>query len=419
MRSSLGFHTLSLFLRLSHEEVERLIKHFCTYRKRTGLIRIRMPQVLPGGQKDWKEYTPLHNDTRLILPLELKINYSDQNTDRGIKWTIRADRWNETYKEHVVRATINPKVLRGIPDYITAATYDDLSVAITNFNLISKQISPVLGAFEQYTLQRIDYCVNFALNELVPGCSYGQMIDLIKRSDIPPHYKEWMEYDSISHRTKSKPGSFYLMNGSANINCYSKYMKFQDQSRKNIENRKLPISQATMDAALDIIRFEVQCKYRKVYALSHRYKETEITAPNLYQQLLAHENCIDKIENYFKKTIGRGDWYTLQEAIRIVKSQHFNKQKEDRLIKALKLVNDCRSVARAKEAYQGHDLDSFKRTLNDLASLGINPVTIPKYWGIKHIPNLLNIYFYKLSKEKTKTDVEEFQMKRFERVLCI
>lgn len=80
------------------------------------------------------------------------------------------------------------------------------------------------------------------------------------------------------------------------------------------------------------------------------------------------------------------------------------------MIKALKLVNDCRSVARAKAAYQGSDLDAFKRTLNDLSSLRINPVTIPREWGIKHIPNLLYAYFDKVTEEKQKADIEKFQM---------
>ena len=79
------------------------------------------------------------------------------------------------------------------------------------------------------------------------------------------------------------------------------------------------------------------------------------------------------------------------------------------MIKALVLVNDCHSVTRAKEAYQGSDLDAFKRTLGDLASLGINPVTIPREWGIKHIPNLLYAYFDKVSEEKFKKEMEEFR----------
>ena len=176
-----------------------------------------------------------------------------------------------------------------------------------------------------------------------------------------------------------------------------------------MQNGYPPIAQATMDAAQDIIRFEVQCKYHKTYTLSLRAKRAGNTQLNKYESLLNRVMCIDQISEYYDKTIGRGDWYTLQEATRMIQFQHFNQQKEDRLIKALVLVNDCRSVARAKEAYHG-DLDSFKRTLSDLSGLRINPVTIPKEWGIKHIPNLLYAYSDKVSEEKKKKEMEEFRV---------
>lgn len=383
LRSSLGFHTLTLSYSLFFKEAQYLISDFKRYSKETGAIQM---------YED-------HGNTRIKF----------LNRAEGIEWLIRY----RVYLQYlgiavdIVEVTINPKILGGIHDYITAATYDDMDVAIANFNRISSSISPGLGRFEDYSLKRIDYCVNFALNELAPGCTYDQMMKLIKQSDIPPHYKEWKEYDDTSHRMKSRPGSFYLTNGSVHINCYSKYMKYQDQSQKNIERGYPPIPQATTDAAQDIIRFEVQCKYPKTYILSSKARKAGNSSPNKYESLLSRVSCIDMIDKYWVKTIGSGDWYTLREAVRMIQLQHFHSQKEDRLIKALKLVNDCRSVARAKAAYQGSDLDAFKRTLNDLSSLKINPVTIPREWGIKHIPNLLYAYSDKVSEESINKQWEE------------
>lgn len=386
LRSSLGFHTLTLSYTLFFQEAKCLISDFKKYSKETGAIQMFQD----------------HGNLRIEF----------LNRAEGISWLIRPDVWLERFRLSVdiVEVTINPKILGGIRDYITAATYDDMETAIANFNRISSSISPMLGRFGEYRLKRIDYCVNFALNELAPGCTYDQMMKLIKQSDIPPRYEEWKEYDDTSHRMKSRPGSFYLTNGSVHINCYSKYMKYQDQSQKNIEKGYPPIPQATMDAARDIIRFEIQCKYPKTYTLSNRAREAGDNNPNKYESLLPRVSCIDMIDKYWVKTIGSGDWYTLQEASRIIHSHHFHSQKEDRLIQALKLVNICRSVARAKAAYQGRGLDAFKRTLNDLSSLRINPVTIPREWGIKHIPNLLCAYFDKVSDEEQKADIEKFKM---------
>lgn len=384
LRSSLGFHTLTVSYPIFKQEMQQLISDFKRYSKETGAIQMYSERGY------------------------LKIEYCSRA--EGISWLIRPDVWHESFGLFIdiLDVTINPKILGGIHDYITAATYDDMTVAIANFNRISASISPLLGTFEHYTLTRIDYCINFALNELAPDCTHEQMINLIRRADIPPHYKEWNNPTSIQMRTSH--GSFYLMNGSVHINCYSKYVKLREQTQRNIKNGYPPIPQVTMDSALDIIRFEVQCKPRKVYALSRKDKKTGRDLPNMYEQLLTREVCNEKIDSYYKRTIGRGDWYTLQEAIRMVQSHHFNSQKEDRLIRALRIVNDYHSVAKAKAAYQGRDLEALKRSLSDLANLRINPVTIPREWGIKHIPNLLYAYFDKVFEEELRQGIEAFKM---------
>ena len=387
-RSSLGFHTMSLSLSLDYIEALRLIKDFVKYRDELKLIEIY--QVI---EKDtYKRYTPhFTSDGKLLSPLKLYIKYL--NGDKGIKWLLHCDYRNGAYKSYIINVTINPKILSCTIDYITAATLYDMNIAIINFNYQTKQISPILKTFDCYELKRIDYCVNLDVGELAPGCRPEQIMNLIRRGNIPSSYEEWTKYDSTSHRTKSKPGSFYLINNSVNINCYSKYMQLQEHSCENRNNGYPPVPQSTLDAAQNIIRFEIQCKYHKTYALSHKTEKVEIN------ELLSPFNCVKVVSNYYKRIISSGDWYTLQEAIHIVEEQHFNSQKEKRLVNALQIVNQCRSLAKAKASCQGYELAVFKRTLNELSSLNINPVTIPKEWGIKHIPNLLHTYFNQHLKE--------------------
>ena len=102
-----------------------------------------------------------------------------------------------------------------------------------------------------------------------------------------------------------------------------------------------------------------------------------------------------QIHSYWNKVIGKGDWYSMQEAIRIIEAKHFNSQKERHLIEALHLISLHRSIATAKSLLEKKELDTFKYTLNELSKLNINPVTIPKRWNIGHIPNLLYIYYRK------------------------
>ena len=380
--SSHGFHTLMLSSPLF--EREQLMEHFTEFSKKTGSIQI---------------YTDDYGATVITFHKE----------HVGIKWCIRRDIWIEEYKGTVdfLYVEINPKILSGITDYLTAATLDDMDVAITNFNRISQSISPILGSFDDYKLTRIDYCVNLSLKELAPECTDEQMIDLIKRSDVPPSYIEWTEYDKVAHRTKTKPESFYLMNNSIHINCYSKYMQLVKRSEENIAKGYPPIPQETLLKARGIIRFEVQCHYRKTYSLSRRAQKNGDQNYNKYEHLLTHEHCVDVLNHYYKKTIGRGHWYPLHTAIAMVKKQNYNLQKEARLIVALEEVSQYRSVAKAKEAYQGHDLDIFKQSLKDLRGIGINPVTIPKHWGIKRILNLLETYHSRLWMEQFSPHSED------------
>ena len=120
--------------------------------------------------------------------------------------------------------------------------------------------------------------------------------------------------------------------------------------------------------------------------------------------------CIEIVSDYYKKTIGNGDWYTLSEAVQIIESKNFNRQREQRLVNALKYVNQCRSLAKAKETYPKEQLRDFKQTLNELSDLKINPVTIPREWNINHIPNLLRSYFDKLMETSSDNSLRNMEM---------
>lgn len=130
-------------------------------------------------------------------------------------------------------------------------------------------------------------------------------MNLIKRSDIPQHYEEWMVYDYDAHRKKRRPKSFYLYSKSVNINCYSKYLQLLNRSQENVEKRYAPISPEIIDASRNIIRFEVQCKYHKTYSLSQQAENLGNNSLNKYKSLLHPVKCIEIISSYYKKIIGK------------------------------------------------------------------------------------------------------------------
>lgn len=376
LHSSMGFHTLSLTMPIDPVEHTELCEHFKQYSKNTQSIKMYYIDSM-------KKKSCLTDDF-IYIPLTLNIIYHKEYT--GISWKIHTYKYAPHY---AVEVTINPKFLSGNRDYLTAATYDDINKAIAAFNEEAKRISPILKDFEQYKLTRIDYCVNFDLSEIAPQCSAEQLINLIKRSDIPPRFNEWKPYDEVSHRKRSQAGSFYLVNNSVTINCYSKYMQLLEQQKENADKYYYhPIPQSTLDAARNIIRFEVQCKYLKVFHLSQEAESLGDTHYNKYRTLLTESFCDSILQDYYYKTIGRGFWRPLQDTLRSIYSQSCSEKEADKLSQAVQTINQCRSIAAARTYYEENGLKSFNKTLRKLREYNINPVTIPKDWNISYIPDI-------------------------------
>ena len=141
MQSSLGFHTITLSKLLLDKETKQLTEDFVKYSRKERYL-----QMYPDKNGNWViKFYPM---------------------DIGIRWKIRRDVWINESKMFfdIINVTINPKILADTHDYITAATYQDMDIMITNFNNVMEKISPLLKTFDCYTLKRIDYCINFDLN---------------------------------------------------------------------------------------------------------------------------------------------------------------------------------------------------------------------------------------------------------------
>lgn len=378
MVTSNGFHTFLMALKLSIRSRNSLLNDFKNYEKETGLIRIR----------------PMMDQGDIIIPNCHIIEYTKKNS--GISFVII----NNVYSKdspYIVKARINPKILSGTNDYITAATFEIMQKVIITFNREVKKISRILKNFSYYTLQRIDYCINFDIKELGLNCYPQQIIKLIKQSDIPPHFFERTEYSKTSHRKQTDNFSFYLQCKSVVVNCYWKHWQLSN------EYPDCP----DLNRSYNVIRFEIQCKYSKVYNIS-KLIENSKDACNVLNEMFSDSLASEVITRYFNKIIGTGNYYTLATARKMILRQNFKPKKEDRLISALEFVNGMRGIANAKAALKNtNNLDEFNRSLRELNDLGINPVTIPKDWGIKTIPNLLGAYYNKLSDLQFNTLQEE------------
>jgi len=382
MRSSIGIHTMTISKRMEYKEALKLFESFKKFRDETKEIRLRpfifKKQDLYGV---WNEY----NKTNCK-----KIEYIEKN--KGLSWEMSVKRENPIYikcKPCSIKAKITPNVLSGEKDNISAATADVMINIENIFNGEAERISPLLSSFDLYTHSRIDYCFNGDVAELNVGCSPVQMMSLIKRGRIPSNFEEWKgAYNKVSHRYKSDKYSFYLKNRSVVINCYCKAKQWEREYPNN----------PYIEDARNVVRFEVQCKYPKVYAMLARIRKMDDCDDYVMLKRM-HDNsfCRGIIEKYFHKIVGKGDYFTLEGAIWMVEKQGFKQNKKDRLIYALERINESRGISKAEAKLSGEEWKDFRRSLKDLDRICVNPVTIPRDWGIKHIPNLLRAYFCTIS----------------------
>lgn len=362
--SSIGIHTFSIFRRFNYEDIKKILDDFKRYRKATGAIRI-----IPSNESK-KSFMIKYLDERN------GINY----------WLIRfCDSPMGDFKQYMVEAVLNPKVMAGEIDYIRAASERHIPSAIKRFNEESKKISISLGQFFQYSPNRIDYCVNLDLLELGIPCSVEDIMELIRRANVPAHFFERKVYNSRSHRMQSQKNCFYLISKSAVINCYGKYKELYENHPNN----------PSLGDSRTVIRFEVQCKYQWLYRMSSLLKRKGVPEYGITKELLSDAFARSVIVKRWNQVIMSGDYYTLKEATAKVLIRKFRSGKGHRMLDALNLVSQQRGINSAKEFLPniGEDFFRFNKAMRELVDVGINPVTIPKRFGIRHIPNLLEAYF--------------------------
>lgn len=374
---SQGFHTSMIRKRLTVGQAEGLLGEF-----RNSGLRVRPDR---GRSKA----DPFGHHWIIEYPGQTK----------GISWYMRITPEKTTPvfssdgedRPCNVKAIINPKVFVGIKYYITAASSDYLGRVEALFDMEAGRISPALGRFAEYSLIRNDYCLNADVSGPEFHCSPEQLMTLLKRADIPPHFREWTEFDTTTRRDEVGKDSFYLKSKSVVVNYYLKYPQLLREYEEHPD----------LEEYRNVIRLEVQFRYQKMYSLSRIIKAgSDLPDSAVMKAMLSDDFCAKVIRDYFYRVVGRGDYYTLDIARQMVKARRFRPQKEERLISTLEFVNRCRGIHKAKSTLEDVSLEGFRHSLRELDAVRINAVTLPREWGIKHIPNPLREYYGGLAEER-------------------
>lgn len=408
--TSMGYHTFAFFQKTDEEEYQVLENDFIGYMQRTKKLKRSPVQNKDKIQIGW-QYT-----------------YKDDK-EKGIHWLMLSSKAKNNYVTRGVLAVINQEALIE-NNYIRAAKDDDLKEVEEIYNRETEKISKIFLKFGSCSLNRVDPCLNIDLKELGIPCTPEQMMKLIKRGNIPRYYEERKEcYDSKQRRMVSDKNSFYLESKSSVINFYWKYAK-QGKKHPNYSKR---------ESSRNVIRLEVECKYLKLYALvknrnlESKYHESDegLSPDEMYMRMhmgvhnpvipidvvLSANTYEPIIRKSIYKILRKGNYFTLDIARDIVESYHFRSSKEERMIEVLESVNESHGIAKAKSKLREDEFPRFNKALKELDKILVNPVTIPRRWDIKHIPNLLRAYYDSIYEEQLVSYQEYAAMKRIEEVL--
>ena len=399
LNTSIGYHTFALSYKLiDSKHLKSIHKHFLRYQKKNPDMK-NFPITSKNGEHIGWEFFYQNN--------------------KGIRWLLLSIWCANSYYYYGLKVIINPKALLE-KEYIQAAQESDLSAVMNAYNQEASKVSSYIPCFDWLCLNRVDFCINIDLEELEIPCSPDKMMSLIRKGNIPKHFHEMTEYNKKSHRKTSYKNSFYLKSKSVTINYYDKHSQ-QQEGHPNFENREL---------SRNVIRFEVQCKYSKIYQIIHKMRKD--LGPEVCREefrslfhhsklpsalILTNELSEKVTENYFFKIVRKGDYFTYDLARKIIESYHFKRNKEERILYALELVKEHGGIAKAKAKLNHIELNDFKKSLRDLDEILVNPVTIPRRWKIPYIPNLLYAYRDSLYNEIFILEDEYTARKKIEAVL--
>ena len=240
-----------------------------------------------------------------------------------------------------------------------------------SFNNIIQELNIGLPLYENWKVNRIDYCVNINTPYV------KEYINILHKSDMPYN----LTYGAGENRNYSKrKDSFYLVKKqnhkkkftqNVRINFYNK-----QEQLKNAQKKGVQVTDEQIAAAKNILRLEVQCFKSKTEYLKTKYS---MTTKNLSYFLNA-EISHDVILNALSKIVRVGNYRRKSKAIELISKRNGHNSTNDIL---KQIVNDVAvqhsAVYKVREKYilKGMKKETFNNCLKLLDKINVNPVTIP------------------------------------------
>lgn len=316
--------------------------------------------------------------------------------------TVRQTSILEGYYYYKLSFKVNPRALMGHKEYpyICIVPTEDLPYIMNALKeILWEHLRLPQYYLDSIYLSRVDFCANILMDSQEDAERY---MKLLQQFLVPRGMKLKQRYDAKQKRWVIGDNGFELKGKQNDISIYLKY----NQMKNRIKNYGIKYSQEELEASKGQIRFEVRLKRQKILYTCRRISKTKDSRPYDTEQFTGFE--YDKspeaflgeassqaqryMENFLRMMYGKGNFYSLSEAKRIIRSSNSYAKTKYQAEKLLDMVsihkglrNSLTEISQLIGTHETQAVWQYCRAFSNKWNVSL--VTIPRSWGISQYEN--------------------------------
>lgn len=224
--------------------------------------------------------------------------------------------------------------------------------------------------FDSHRLTRIDY----KHDVIVQNQKDRELLfHLLEKYTDRYRHKEKIKWGIDENKNPFKyETSQYHKNKSVEFVIYSK------------EDERIANGEAIQSYDENVVRYELRLKNKHLNSMKRTDKG--IGRPKLLKTYFSSQLQKQYMEKHVLPIVHKGDYYKITEAEQIIENSHFSKRKKESLRGFLVTISkgNIDTPLKKNKEEGGISKPTYRQYLRDLASLGINPILIPKNLSTKN-----------------------------------
>ena len=297
--------------------------------------------------------------------------------EKGVRIYFYRPIRKKEFFEMGIKLVINPRILIGDKDYIGIFEPTEYNIerlfeglAKIPYELKLDKVFHYewfnnVGNILNFRIHQIDFCINHKFESPYIADTY---IKLLKRGNKTKNMAEDSYFDNNCNKFKKYKNFVGFKGKSFEIAAYNKQEQLLDHKKYFPEE--------CIDEADGIVRFEIKVKREKIRRMLKSSDNIYVSElEKMFNNIGYTSQC--EFSRYIKILFGKGDYYTMEKAVEIIRRNVKEKYHKD-MINFLSLVSEKRSLWKAKAELT--DTNRLDKILKQFKNVKLNPVTVPIRW---------------------------------------